>query len=137
MGFYSLAFALTIAFLLALLFTRLTKSPGPWGSFWVLFTVLALAIWVASIWITPIGPMWYGVAWIDLLVVGLLLVLLFGAVGEASRKQPRSTPASEEEVDLVAASKQDTTAIALFGVFFWIFIASLVVLAIVGVANLG
>ena len=34
-------------------------------------------------------------------------------------------------------TEKDTTAITLFGVFFWIFIASLVVLAVVAIANWG
>lgn len=136
MGFYSLAFALTIAFLLSLLFTRLTKSPGPWNSFWALFAVLSLAIWVASIWVTPIGPLWYGVAWIDLLVVGLLIVLLFGAVGEANQRQLSKGNTMQQQTD-PDIPKQDTTAIALFGVFFWLFVGSLVVLAIFGIASWG
>ena len=137
MGFYSLAFALTIAFLLSLLFTRLTKSPGPWNSFWALFAVLSLAIWVASIWVTPIGPIWYGVAWVDLLVVGLLLILLFSAVGEANQRQLSNSNKQKKEIDPTNTPKQDTTSIALFGVFFWIFVGSLVVLAVFGVANLA
>ncbi|HKK77991.1 MAG TPA: hypothetical protein VJ933_00125 [Phaeodactylibacter sp.] len=136
MIFSAFAYAIIIAFLLALLVSGLTKSKGPWDNFWALFFVLALSIWVASLWITPIGPRWYGVAWADLLIVGTLLVLLIASTSEASQRYRRRY-SDEEEVDIVAESKKDTTAITLFGVFFWIFIASLVVLAVVAIANWG
>mgnify|MGYP006268266613 CR=1 FL=1 len=136
MIFSAFAYALVIAFLLALLVSGLTKSSGPWNNFWALFFVLALSIWVASLWITPVGPRWYGVAWADLLIVGTLLVLLIASTTEASQRYYKRY-SNEEEVDIVAESKKDTTAITLFGVFFWIFIASLVVLAVVAIANWG
>ena len=134
MIFSAFAYALVIAFLLALLVSGLTKSSGPWNNFWALFFVLALSIWVASLWITPVGPRWYGVAWADLLIVGTLLVLLIASTTEAGQRYNKRYN-DEEEVDIVAESKKDTTAITLFGVFFWLFIASLVVMAIVGIAN--
>lgn len=136
MIFSAFAYALVLAFLLALLVSGLTKSSGPWNNFWALFFVLALSIWVASLWITPVGPRWYGVAWADLLIVGTLLVLLIASTTEAGQRYYKRY-SNEEEVDIVAESKKDTTAITLFGVFFWIFIASLVVLAVVAIANWG
>lgn len=135
MIFSVFAYTLIIAFLLALLVSGLTKSSGPWNNFWALFFVLALSIWVASLWITPVGPRWYGVAWADLLIVGTLLVLLIASMTEAGQRHQQRYDKNEEEVDIVAESKKDTTAITLFGVFFWLFIASLVVMAIVGIAN--
>jgi hypothetical protein len=134
MMLYTLAYSLVLAFLLALLFSGLTKGAGPKSHFWALFVIFGLSIWVASIWLTPAGPIWYGVAWVDLLVIGLLLVLLVGAASGAGRYPTvsRSSYSEEEEVDLVAESKKDTTAITMFGVFFWIFVASLVALAIIG-----
>ena len=137
MIFSAFAYALVIAFLLALLFSGLTKSKGPWNNFWALFFVIALTIWVASLWITPIGPRWYGVAWADLLIVGTLLVFLIAATSEGSQTYRQSYDQQDKEVDIVAESKKDPTAITMFGVFFWIFIASLVALAIVGIANWG
>ena len=134
MVFYTFFYALTIAFLLALLITGLTKDRGPWDNFWALFLILALVIWVASLWITPSGPMWNGIAWVDLFVIGVLITLLLAATSEA-KKQSTDYKTREGEVDLVAESKKDTTAIALFGVFFWLFVGTLVVMLIVGLAN--
>jgi hypothetical protein len=134
MVFYTFFYALTIAFLLTLLITGLTKNKGPWNNFWALFLVLGLIIWVASLWITPIGPMWNGIAWADLLVIGILITLLLAATSEA-KKHSSEYRTREGEVDLVAESKKDTTAITLFGVFFWLFVATLVVLLVVGLTN--
>lgn len=137
MAFYTLAYALVLGFLLALLFSGLTQKSAAKSSFWPLFVIFSLSIWVASIWLTPAGPIWYGIAWVDLLVVGVLLVLLVGAASGTGHQpsSPQTYLPDEEEVDIVAESKKDTTAITLFGVFFWLFVASLIVLAIIGLTN--
>jgi len=134
MVLYTLFYALTLGLLIALLFTGLTKNKGPWDNFWVLFIVLTLGIWVAALWVAPVGPVWQGVAWLDLVVIGLLLAMLIGATVEANERS-RRTYEEGEEVDLVKESKKDAVAITMFGIFFWIFLVSLLAMAVIGVVN--
>ncbi|MCO6475177.1 MAG: hypothetical protein J5I94_01080 [Phaeodactylibacter sp.] len=131
---YNFGAALVIAVIFALLFSTLFKNSGPWDNFWVFLVILFFGIWGASLWFAPIGPVWYGIAWFDLLIIGLFLALLLAAAGEAGsryRKYPEG-----EEVDIVAESKKEAGAVALFGVLFWAFMVFLLVIIIIGIVNI-
>ncbi|MCB0584231.1 MAG: hypothetical protein KDD06_02720 [Phaeodactylibacter sp.] len=131
---YSFGFAFLLAVIFALLFSNLFNNSGPWGSFWVFLLILFFGIWGASLWFSPVGPLWYGVPWIDMLLIGLFLALLLGAAGEANSRY-RDYP-KDKEVDIVAESKKETGAIALFGIFFWLFMAVLLAIVLIGVIKL-
>lgn len=131
---YNIGFAFFIAVIFALLFSTLFKNRGPWDNFWAFLLILFLGIWGASLWFAPIGPLWYGVAWVDLFIIGLLLALLLAAAGEAGSRY-QDYP-KDKEVDIVAESKREAGAIALFGIFFWLFMAVLLAIIIIGIINI-
>ncbi len=135
MFFYTIGYALLLAVVLALLFSSIFRNSGPWDNFWIYLIVLFLAIWGASLWLTPVGPVYYGIAWADLFIIGLFVALLLAAAAEASRRKYRKYPEGEE-VDIVKESKKEPGAITLFGVFFWLFMAFLLAVIIIGIVNL-
>lgn len=132
MFLYTVGYALFLAVVLTLLFSSLFRSSGPWNNFWINAIILFLVLWGVGLWLAPVGPVYYGVAWVDLLVVGLLLALLLAATEEAGRRRYRQYPAGEE-VDIVAESKKEAGATALFGVFFWIFVVFSLVIILAGI----
>lgn len=110
-----------IALLVTAIFGYGFRSRGPWGTFWSFFLVLILGMWLVAIWIDPIGPVYYGIALIDFLFVGLLLALLLAA---ATPPRRYGSPTAQEPED---------TAVVL-GAFFWIMLLIFVLAIIIGLA---
>ncbi|MDX1667309.1 MAG: hypothetical protein R3350_08770 [Saprospiraceae bacterium] len=131
MFWYTIGYAFFIAVILALLFSTILGNRGPWNNFWILLLILFLIMWGASLWFNPVGPMWYGVAWLDLVFIGLIVALLLAAAGEANARGGTKI-AESEEVDLTREAKQDRAAITMFGIFFWLFVAALTATIVVG-----
>jgi len=91
------------------------KRTGPWGSLWSFLVVLFLGILLTSIWITPIGPIWYGAAWVDLLLFGLIFALILAAATPSPRE--RKTHSS----DVVGSREEGKRAAAVaVGLYFWL-----------------
>ncbi len=134
MFWYTIGYAFSIAVILALLFSSLLNNHGPWRNIWVFALILFLGVWGFSLWFNPIGPVWYGVAMIDLLFVGLFLALLLGASSEANDRHRQRPP--EKEIDLAEESGKDAAAITLFGILFWIFIVMLLAIILIGLINI-
>ncbi len=118
------------ALVLSLIVRLVYRNPGPWKSFWAFLAVLFLGMWAFSLWVTPVGPVWHDFARLDTLLLGLLLALLLGAAGEQGTHIHHRTRDFKGELDLVAEAKREHTS--MFGVFFWIFVLTLVVLVSVG-----
>lgn len=87
------------------------------------FLVLGLGMWAFGAWIPPVGPIWFGTAFVDLLLIGLFISLLILALAG-----PRRLPKTREEA--VAEVRESETAAVVFGTFFWLFVLGLVIAGI-------
>jgi hypothetical protein len=99
------------------------KRRGPWGSFWTFILVIFLGVILFDLWSEPIGPLYYGIAWVDLVIVSLIFAFLLAAA------TPGAPPVKKEE-DAVSTDSPGArnTAVAV-GMFFW-FLVALFILAI-------
>lgn len=117
-------FSLILATFFTLFFALGFRNRGPWDSIGVFFLINFLGIWVAAIWLVPIGPLYYGVPWLPLFFVGLLISLLLSASIPVQHTRRR------EEKFL--NPRPDESALAIFGMFFWLLLAFLIGLIILG-----
>ncbi len=134
MFWYSFFYILLIAVILSFIFTAGLRNRGPWNNFWILVLVLFLGMGALSVWFAPVGPIWYGVAWLDLLIFGIILALLLGASAEAGQRN--NYRLRRTEVDVVAEAKEEPGAIQLFGFFFWLFMVAIIIAIIIGVLRI-
>lgn len=143
-----------ISLLFTLLFVVKLKSKGPWGSGWTFFTIVILWLAAVSLWIPPAGPVWLGVAFLDLLLTALLISFVLSATSiefthadrwrqEQVNNLPRESDAFPPSVtNNNALSSHDTNigneqpGSALFtlrtGGVFWMLLAFLSTLIIIG-----
>lgn len=85
------------------------RRRGPWGSFWSFILIIFLGVLLFSIYADPVGPIHYGIAWFDLIVIGLLFAFLLGAAG---RRYPKKREAEPETADA-------NSSVIAVGYFFW------------------
>lgn len=123
--------AIILALLIGAMFYYGFKARGPWGSFWPLVLVLFLVMTITAIWVQPIGPVWWwGVAWLDLFIIGLLIALLLSAATptasdrERHRRYYGTRRATDEEAGAGAA--------VAIGLIFWVLIIFFLLAAITG-----
>lgn len=132
----------TILFVLflAILFTALLAGPAGWrhprsssavGGVLFLFILFTIGMLAAVNWVGPVGPVWLDVYWLVPSVMGLLLIFLLLALAEPSAN--RRHWKSPVEPDAETARQADALG-AVFGIFFWVLLVSLLVLAIFGAA---
>lgn len=101
--------------LLAAAFYFGLKRKGPWGSFWSFFVVLVLAMVVAALWLTNVGPTWWGIAWVPIFFVGVLFALLLASA--TPRQRQRSAADDEFQGD-----QPKNNAVIALGWLFWLMI---------------
>ena len=123
-----------VAFVIGALFYFVLKNRGPWGSFWTFFIVLFLGVYLAHIWVRPIGPVYWGVAFLPLLFVGLVIALLLAAATPSNRKKDftnRNYPTASQ------ADKGDEIPFrddhVMLGIFFWTALFLLIALLVAGI----
>ncbi|MDX1629407.1 MAG: hypothetical protein R3345_11945 [Fulvivirga sp.] len=117
-----IVFIFLLTLILTLLFVFALGSRGPWGSGWTVFLFFLLAIWAASIWIRPgLGPIYYDIAWVPVLIAGLIFFVLLLAV---TPPRDRTTSYKEKEKEAVIAGGTM--------LFFWILLVIMAVLVALG-----
>lgn len=105
-----------IALLLAAVFYYGFKITGPWGTFWTFLLVLIIGIWMVAALAEPVGPLWWGVAWLDLFVIGLLFALLLVAATPTERDRRRYK-------EYYGTTDEETASSAVaVGIWFWVMI---------------
>ncbi|WP_128396984.1 hypothetical protein [Botryobacter ruber] len=123
-----------IAFVIGALFYFVFRNRGPWGSFWTFFLVLFLGVYLAHIWVRPIGPVYWGVAFLPLLFVGLLIALLLAAAAPSRRKNKDTSrnhpPAGPAAVRDEVPFRDDQV---MLGIFFWTALFLLIALLVAGI----
>jgi len=119
--------AIVVALFIGSIFYFGFKRTGPWGSLWSFLVVLFLGILLTSVWITPIGPIWYGAAWVDLLLFGLIFALLLAAA------TPSPAEKKVHSSDVVGSQEEGRKAAAVaVGLYFWLMLLFLISAITVG-----
>jgi len=99
-------------------------AAGP--SMLFLFLILLFVMWAGGAWIPLWGPVWFGAPWLTLLLIGLAVALLILALAAPAAETPPAQPEAIRE-------KEDAVAVgAVFGIFFWVLIAGLLIAVIGG-----
>lgn len=115
--------------LIALLFSSLFfygfRRSGPWSTFWSFLLVLFVGLAFATAWMRPVGPLWYDVAWVDMLVFGLFLALILAAASPTTPRPPRKTG----EMNTADVRPNDGFVVAM-SIYFWVLIAFAVLVAV-------
>lgn len=130
MYFVDVIAAILIALFFTLLLAFALKMKGPWGSLWLIFLVILLGVWAASLWIEPAGPVYWNIAWLPLLTIGLILALVLIAAIPTAREQRRLS--TEETDENSETSKNEKRTIVAVSAFFWILLAILAFTIIIG-----
>lgn len=126
MNYYIIPAALIISIFLTLLFSATFKSRGPFRGLAIFFLVIFLATWAGHLWITPMGPVFMGIAWLPLFFVAIIFAILMLAVSQhhsAGVKESREEKAMEE------------ASVVAIGLFFWILLIALAVSIALGYWN--
>ena len=120
--------ALLISLVLTFVSVFLFRRKGPWGSVWTLFLVIFLVLWAVSIYISPVGPIYIGVAWAPLLFAGVLLtILLIASMPSVNDwRDDSGKPASETQREYLQRP---------ISRFFWTLIILLAVAIMIGMMN--
>lgn len=132
MYFVDVIAAILIALFFTLLLALALRMRGPWGSLWTIFLVILLGVWAASLWIEPAGPVYWNIAWIPLLTIGLILALVLIAATPTANEQRRLS--TEETDENSEASQNEKKTIAAVSAFFWILLIILAITIIIGYA---
>lgn len=138
MEFIGILFALLFATILTAFFNLAFKNTGPWNGFWVFFILLFFIALAAGEWAAPRGPSAWGYYWAPGLIAALIFALILAAVTpgvphSASRKPKKGT--NSGDLQTPDESEEDIVISAIMGVFFWILLSVLVLIAIAGVAT--
>jgi hypothetical protein len=129
-GLFAAAFVSLILTIVSVFFLR---KRGPWGSIWTFFLVLFLALGTLSVYITPIGPVYWGIAWLPITIAGIIItILLIAAMPHETRKDG---PPIEQGLNPALAPKSMELASSPVGRFFWVLIILLVIAIMIGMSN--
>ena len=120
--------ALLISLLLTLISVFLIRRKGPWGSAWTFFLVIFLTLWLVSIYVAPVGPIYIGIAWAPLLIAGILLTILLIA------SMPNANDWRDENIKPTSETKIETVKRPV-SKFFWILIVLLAMAIMIGMMN--
>ena len=121
----SLFFALLFSAILVYGFRR--RTTGPFDGMLFLFLIIFMFTWGLGSWMTPIGPVFGGVAWLSYLVISIVVMLLIGAM---------LPPAEGPRRRRVSAEEGGTKVVGItFGVFFWFMLIALFIIALLRLMN--
>lgn len=126
------------ALFIALLLTGIAVAAGrrgPWGAAWALFLVLFLALWMVALYTRAVGPVYFGIAWLPIIIAGILLIfLLVAAIPDANHWRDEAMRNSEtgkvSEADQAPVVPRKGT-----GRLFWILILLMVAAIMIGMVN--
>lgn len=126
MGFAEVIFSLIIAIIITVVFALGFKNKGPWGTIWAFFLIIFLAVWAASLWLTPRGPFVIGVAWIPIAFFGILIALIVSAaVPPSNRETIQHNRKMNPEI-------KESGKFSTFNAYFWLLMVLLVIAVVFG-----
>lgn len=126
MFFVDLLLALVIALVIGAVFVFGFRREGALPGVLIFLLVLFLLTWAGGVWITPFGPTLWGSFWLPFLLVAIIVALVLTAFPPPDRQRSTVKLVSEEEQ---AAVETEATAL---NVFFWVLIAILGVVILLG-----
>ncbi|MES2652405.1 MAG: hypothetical protein V4663_11735 [Bacteroidota bacterium] len=131
MEFVGILFSLLFAAILTALFSLAFKNTGPWSGFWMFFILLFFVSLGAGEWAAHRGPSAWGYYWAP----GLLAAIIFALVLAAA--SPKSTLSQNKktkpDTKLEAPVEEEMVVVSVIaGIFFWILILALIIIAISG-----
>lgn len=126
MFFIDLLLALVIALVIGAVFTLGFRREFPGPGLLIFLLVLFLLTWAGGVWITPFGPTLWGSFWLPFLLVAIIVALVLTAFPPPGRERSTVKLVSEEE-----QAATETEAAAL-NVFFWVLIAILGIVILLG-----
>jgi hypothetical protein len=132
MSIIGFIYLIVITLVMAWVFSYALRIRGPWGSFWTFFLVIFLAVWALYVWIGPTGPGWGGVYWLPPLAAALLVALILAAATPSTSKATSEIAGGKVENDT-----EEKAAASAVGVFFWITILLLALIAVIGLFQPG
>ena len=125
--------AAIVALVFTLVFFYAFKTKGTWKKLWPVFIILPLAVWAAALWLSPVGPIYWGMALIPLSFIGLLIVLLFTAMPTYKKKRKNKSTTFRVFRDKYAIPiKKEYGSVSALGITVWIFICLFLLVVIVG-----
>ncbi|MFO7615409.1 MAG: hypothetical protein R6W71_12305 [Bacteroidales bacterium] len=125
----SILFAFIFALILGYGFSR--RGPGPTGGIFFIFLLIFMFTWAIGLWIEPIGPVRWGVPWLGYLLIAFFIALLIGALLPPSRPGPPVITKAEINEEIRQDEKVTSAVQITFGVFFWLLVIALFVIAMV------
>lgn len=138
MEFIGILFALFFAIILTAIFGLALKRTGPWSGFWVFFILLFFIALGAGEWAAPRGPSAWGYYWAPGLIAAIIFALILAAATPAetpSINRKMKNRLKSEEAEEPEEAEETIVVTAMLGVFFWILIVVLAIIAIIGLAS--
>ena len=133
MEFIGVLFSLFFAVIITAVFSLAFRNTGPWGGFWVFFILMFFISFAAGEWAAQRGPSAWGYYWAPGLIAAIVFALVLAAASPGSH-DPRRSLKHRSDVD----TKENTGIVvsaAVFGIFFWMLIVILALIAIAGLAS--
>lgn len=101
------------------------------ASFLFLFVVLVIVMWAGAAWLPDWGPLLYGAAWLEILLVGLFVSMIILAVATPQWK-PRDVKRTGE---IQPETEEEIKTATVFGLFFWLLVLAFLVMVITAIAG--
>jgi hypothetical protein len=127
--------ALFLAVLLTLISVAIFGKRGPWGAAWTFFLFLFLMLWAVSIFIRSVGPVYWGVAWLPILLVGITLSLLLSGLVPTANDFRDDSIRDKNTSKIKHINEVDPPRSGRIGVGFWILIFVLIGVIMTGMLN--
>ena len=120
MVFIEVLFVMLVTFVYTAFFGIGIRRQTTWNVLLPFFMILFLATWATGIWLSPVGPFIRGIFRTSFIFIGLLYALLLTAFIPSTRP-----PQSLREKARQAEKERET--LRIFNLFFWLFIAGLII----------
>ncbi len=117
-----MALVVAVVFAAILVYGFGRRAPGPMAGFLFFVAILFFSVWAGAVWITPIGPEIWGVPWMTMLLVGLIIAMIIGAVAAPVPAEP--TAPDQEGIAPPSSAGWGC------GLLFWLTIAVLLIAAV-------
>lgn len=123
------------ALIIAVFFTALIsllQGEKAWAGLTFFFLLFFLPLWALALWVPAVGPVWYGIAWLDLMVFAVVLgLLLLSASPRGNYRNQLMETRNPSEND------QHVTAMRRYSAAFWAFIALMIGAILFGSTRTG
>lgn len=133
MEYLGILFSLFFAVIITAIFSLAFKNTGPWGGFWVFFILMFFVSLGAGEWAAQRGPSAWGYYWAPGLLAAIIFALILAATSPGTHT--RRTDLKHKSNTNIKENTDVAVSTAIFGVFFWILIVLLALIAIAGLVN--